>query len=186
MDQSADSDEDFDIMREESRGKRFCKASIVEISKIENGCRRYSEGTDRWCERSFQEWQAANRITDTRSIAERHADQENLITFVQELARFVLETRPKTGGLIRQKEQQVAVQAGQPYIPFKILTDPRYALVVNAGDEAVRRSISVGIGRQMKKSLVLTVEHERMILGQKMVQIDTTQGDKCFDVKTVY
>ncbi|KAL3687813.1 hypothetical protein R1sor_014122 [Riccia sorocarpa] len=48
--------------------------------------------------------------------------------------------------------------------------------VVAAGNEAVERSVRAGLGREVKKSSVLSLEEEKLILDQKICQIDTPTG----------
>ncbi|KAL3685311.1 hypothetical protein R1sor_003333 [Riccia sorocarpa] len=69
-----------------------------------------------------------------------------------------------------------AIETGKHTVQFNILTDPHYAKVIAACNEAVERSVRAGLDREVKKSSVLSLEEEKLILDQKICQIDTPTG----------
>lgn len=80
------------------------------------------------------------------------------------------------GRIIRSRIAANAVASGTRAESFNILKDPRYAKVKLAADEAALRSITAGLGKDVKRSDILTIAEERLMLSQEKCQINSPHG----------
>lgn len=80
------------------------------------------------------------------------------------------------GRIIRSRIATNAVASGTSAESFYILKDPRYAKVKLAADKAALRSIAAGLGKDVKRSDILSIEEERLMLTQEKCQINSPHG----------
>lgn len=80
-------------------------------------------------------------------------------------------------GRIIRSQQEVCLQRTLAVeSPFKIMLDPRYRKVKNAGTESVRRSFRRGLGLTTSTSAVLTRDEEITMLKSLAASISTPSG----------
>ncbi|KAL3680005.1 hypothetical protein R1sor_022961 [Riccia sorocarpa] len=144
---------------------RFLPLDPTEVANVEKGgCMRsrYSEG---WADKLFQDWQKAEGKDCCLSVADR-SEREDTASFVDDLSFCILQERkenselynPKSleglvmgfGRLIRARQAERAIQSGEHCVPFNIMSDPRFAKVVVAGNESVERSVRSGLGEALR------------------------------------
>ena len=80
------------------------------------------------------------------------------------------------GRIIRSRIASNAVASRTSVESFYILKDPRYAKVKLAADEAALRSIAAGLGKDVKRSDILTIAEEKLMLSQEKCQINSPHG----------
>jgi hypothetical protein len=71
--------------------------------------------------------------------------------------------------LIRQKQQQGIVESSKtPIVHFNISTDGKNRCVKIVNDKTTFQSLTIGLGKSIKKSNVLSIEEEYIMLAQVM------------------
>lgn len=80
------------------------------------------------------------------------------------------------GRIICSRIAANAVASGTSAESFYILMDPRYAKVKLGADEATLRSITAGLDKDVKRSDILTIAEERLMLSQEKCQINSPHG----------
>ncbi|KAG0600965.1 hypothetical protein M758_11G074700, partial [Ceratodon purpureus] len=81
------------------------------------------------------------------------------------------------GRLIRARENHRCIENSTKLEnPFYILTDIRYAKVRQAADIAAQRSVDAGLGKDIKRFDLISLEEEALMLASPAADVNTPSG----------